>query len=107
MNPGGTRTETVDCFCLGARYGSTPVTQTDPQHDCIDDSVADSWWRWRATRRRLRDLEKAQQERLDEWLARPKTEEEKERDASIERRLQNPSDEVKAVLKSLGLGKYK
>ena len=77
------------------------------QHKAALALAYESWWRWRTTRRSLRDLEKAQQERLDEWLTRPKTEEETERDASIERRLQNPSDEVKAVLKSLGLGKYK
>jgi len=39
------------------------------QHGCELAGAYSSWWRWRSTRKRIRELRKVQQERLREHLA--------------------------------------
>lgn len=58
---------------------------------------------WPSTKKKLDGLRSIQQQRLVEWLASEKSDADRDERSAAARALENPSDELKAALKSLGL----
>lgn len=68
------------------------------------DSAYRGWWAWRATRKQIARVRKLQQRTLDAWLASPEADAALEADnRAAQRELANPSEDLKAALKSLHL----